>query len=94
MRLIGNFLCLGTLLCAAAGGGAELLKNSSFETGPAGGIPDNWHFARSGNAEAAFQLDGTEAADGKRSLLERFDPQPERLRFAASGDPAEARSLL
>ena len=69
MRLIGNFLCLGTLLCAAAGGGAELLKNGSFETGPAGGIPDNWHFARSGNAEAAFQLDGTEAANGKRSLL-------------------------
>ena len=50
------------------GGWRNLLKNGSFELGSPGGVPENWHFAASGAAQAEIAVTDESATDGKQAL--------------------------
>ncbi len=83
MRKFGLFV----LACVAVLGlhGADLLKNGDFSKGADGGMPEGWHFSRSGSADGEMTRGGDglkivnrskKAANVFLSLNQVFQAQP------------------
>lgn len=63
-----TLLFCGLLIGSCVADGGNLLKNGSFELGSPGGVPENWHFAASGAAQAEIAVTDESATDGKQAL--------------------------
>lgn len=63
-----TLLFCGLLIGCCVADGGNLLKNGSFELGSPGGVPENWHFAVSGDAQAEIAVTDESATDGKQAL--------------------------
>ena len=84
-----TLLFCGLLIGSCVADGGNLLKNGSFELGSPGGVPENWHFAASGAAQAEIAV--TVKKDDREALRECLGD--ELLRYAVLRGRWQAGSL-